>query len=108
MKRVKATTRTIAKLKTIRSLAPIDTPLIFKRVVGRRSGEWRLNGPFHRYIAPSRIEDMPIAVMSGARRGARRQGRYAMRSILTLLLATRATVVNATARNGRPSHRQIT
>ena len=41
--------------------------------------------PRQRYMAPSTMNDIPIAVISGARRGALRSGRYATRSMVTLI-----------------------
>ena len=44
-------------------------------VSGSRLGKRRLTGPRQRYIAPSRMKGMPMAVIRGASRGALRSGR---------------------------------
>ncbi len=53
------------------------------------------------YIAPSSSEDMPIAVIRGARRGAWRSGLYATRSIAMLTSAQKSIVITNRPRSGR-------
>ena len=73
---VSTITSTIASAMTIRSLAPIDAePPREIRPDGSRSGKCTLLAPCHIYIRPSRMNDMPTAVISVANRGALRSGR---------------------------------
>ncbi len=59
-------------------------------------------GPRQKNMIPSRKNDIPMAVISGARRGALRSGRYATRSIATLIPPmTSITTGNTTSKARR-------
>ena len=85
MKMASSVTRIAAATTTNTSLNPKKTPAMVVEAWGRMSGKCTVAGPFHRNMIPSSRNDIPIAVISGARRGALRRGRYATRSIATLM-----------------------
>ena len=68
-------TRIAATTTTKTSLKPKKTPAMVVAVLGRMSGKCTVAGPCHKNMTPSRKKDMPMAVISGARRGALRSGR---------------------------------
>ena len=75
MKTASRATSTAEVTMTKMSLKPKNTPATVVVQGGRMFGKWTVAGPFQRNITPSRKNDMPMAVMSGARRGALRSGR---------------------------------
>ena len=75
MKTASRETRMTAVTKTKTSLKPKKTPAMVTELWGRMSGKCTVAAPFQKYITPSRRKDMPMAVISGARRGALRSGR---------------------------------
>ena len=75
MKNASSATRIAAVTMTKMSLKPKNTPATVVVHCGKMLGKWTVAGPFQRNITPSRKNDMPIAVIRGARRGALRSGR---------------------------------
>ena len=75
MKIASSVTSIAAATTTNTSLNPKKTPATVAEAWGSMSGKWTVAGPFHKNMIPSSVNDIPIAVISGASRGALRRGR---------------------------------
>src|SRR5262252_3659106 len=77
------------------------TPSTVSRALGSRLGAWTKLGPCQTNMMPSRMNDIPTAVINGARRGWWRSGLYAIRSIVMLSTPVMAIVTaNTPTRRG--------